>query len=70
MATSVGGGYDNSIGTKERSAVSATKVWAIVLALIGLVGVVMITMFLVQPFDGRSSGPISSENTATRPAEP
>lgn len=61
--------YDKSMGTSDRSAVAATKIWAIVLALIGLVGVIFISMFLLNPFGG-SSGPVSSENTATRPAEP
>ena len=70
MADTKDQGYDNSIGTNDRSAVAATKIWAIVLALVALVGVIMITMFLVSPFGGSSSGPVSSENTASRPAEP
>ena len=69
MANTVRGGYDNSIGTRDRSAVSATKLWSIILAVVLLIGIIMITMFLISPF-GSSSGPVSSENTATRPAEP
>ena len=42
MADTTDQGYDKSIGTNERSAVAATKIWAIVLALVGLVGVIMI----------------------------
>lgn len=63
------GDYDTGIGTSERSAVSATKVWAIVLGIIGLIGLVMIITFLGWG-NNTSSGPASSENTATRPAEP
>lgn len=70
MADKTQTGYDTSIGTKDRSAASATKLWAIILGLIGLVGVIMITMFLLNPFGSKSSGPVSSDNTATRPAEP
>lgn len=70
MADTTDQGYDKSIGTNERSAVAATKIWAIVLALVALVGVIMISMFLLGGSETRSSGPVSSENTATRPAEP
>ena len=70
MADNINEGYDKSIGTKERSATSATKLWGIILALVGLAGVIMIVVFLSWDGTGRSSGPVSSENTATRPAEP
>ena len=70
MANTTERGYDTSIGSSDRSAVSATKLWAIVLALVGLVGIILISMFLLNPFGTASSGPVSSENTATRPSEP
>ena len=37
--------YDTSIGTDERSARSATKLWAIVLAFVFLIGLVLILVF-------------------------
>lgn len=61
--------YDTSIGTNERSVVSATKLWGLILGLIAVFGVILLMMFLTQT-DSKSSGPVSSENTATRPAEP
>ena len=70
MANTVREGYDTSIGTNERSVVSATKTWAIVLALVALVGVIILTMFMTRMNRSGFSGPVSSENTATRPAEP
>ena len=70
MPNTVQEGYDKSIGTSDRSVVSATKLWAIVLAGVLLVGIIMIAMFLAWPFGGASSGPVSSENTAAGPAEP
>ena len=69
MADRISEGYDTSIGTKERSVTSATKLWGIILGLVVLAGIIMIAVFM--SWDGRgSSGPVSSENTATRPAEP
>ena len=69
MADTMGRDYDTSIGTEDRSVVAATKIWGIVLALVALVGITMIFMFLAGT-NRPSSGPVSSENTATRPAEP
>lgn len=37
--------YDTSIGSEERSARSATKLWAIVLAFVFLIGVVLVLVF-------------------------
>lgn len=62
--------YDTSIATGERSVVSATKTWGIVLAVIALLGVIMIAMLLSRTSMSPSSGPVSSDNTAARPAEP
>jgi hypothetical protein len=69
MANTIRHNYDTSIGTNDRSVVSATKTWAIVLALVALFGIVMLTMFVMSS-GSRSSGGFSSDNTATRPAEP
>lgn len=71
MANTNDPGYDTSVGTNERSAVAATKIWAIVLGIVFLAGLIIISMFLLGGTDNRpSSGPVSSENTASRPAEP
>ena len=37
--------YDTSVGTKERSVRSATKLWAIVFAFIFLIGITLILVF-------------------------
>lgn len=37
--------YDTSIGTEERSARSATKLWAIVLGIVLLIGISLIVTF-------------------------
>ncbi len=37
--------YDTSIGTDERSARSATKLWAIVLAFVFLIGLILVFVF-------------------------
>lgn len=70
MADRVDHGYDTSIGTEERSAVAATKIWVIVLALVGIVGVVLIAMFLMRGTSPPSGGTSSGNTTTTRPAEP
>jgi hypothetical protein len=69
MANTIRDNYDTSIGTNDRSLVAATKLWAIVIGLIVLLGVIMLLMFMTGSM-GVSSGPVSSENTSTRPAEP
>ena len=64
-------GYDKSIGSENRSVVSATKLWGIVLGLVLLVGIGLLAMFFMGYGDGpRSRGGPSTDNTATRPAEP
>jgi hypothetical protein len=62
--------YDKSIGSEERSAVSATKRWIIILAIVVLIGIALIATFLMNPTGGSRSGGVASENTAVRPAEP
>jgi len=61
--------YDKSIGSENRSVVAGTKMWAVVLGIVFLLGIGIIVFFFLRS-DMRRSGPISSENTATRPAEP
>lgn len=61
--------YDTSIGTNDRSVVAVTKFWGVVLAAVAIIGVLLIGYFIFAG-SSRSSGGISSENTATRPAEP
>ena len=39
-------------------------------AIVALVGVIILTMFMTRMNRSGFSGPVSSENTATRPAEP
>lgn len=67
MADRVDQGYDTSVGTKERSAVAATKIWVIVLAIVGIIGVVLIGAFLMR--GTATNGGINSANTS-RPANP
>lgn len=69
MADRIDAGYNKSIGTGDRSAVAGTKLWGIILALVVLVGIILIATFYMSNGRG-SSGPVSSENTASRPAEP
>lgn len=69
MANTSQQNYDTSIGTNQRSAVAATKLWAIVIGLIVLFGIAMLYMFMTSS-ETRPSGGASSENTASRPAEP
>ena len=69
MDTKADPGYDTSMDTPERSVVAATKIWVIVLSAVALVGLVLLGLLLTQT-GSRSTGPVSSENTATRPAEP
>jgi hypothetical protein len=69
MANTIRHNYDTSIGSNDRSVVSATKMWAVILGLIALFGVIMLMMFMSRTSNA-PSGPVSSENTATRPAEP
>lgn len=69
MANTIRDGYDTSIGSNERSVVAGTKMWAIVIGLIALFGVIMLMMFLTRT-DNSYRGPVSSDNTASRPAEP
>ena len=61
--------YDKSIDSEDRSAVASTKMWGVVLGIVFLLGIGMIVFFFLGS-DMRSSGGLSSENTATRPAEP
>jgi hypothetical protein len=69
MANTVRHGYDTSIGSNDRSVVAATTLWGIVIGAIVLLGIVMLLMFMSRS-NTFSSGGVSSENTATRPAEP
>jgi hypothetical protein len=62
-------GYDKSIGTEDRSVVAATKLWAIIIGIVVLLGLGMILFFLTGS-NMRDSGGPNSENTSTRPAEP
>ena len=62
--------YDTSIGSEERSVISFTKTWGIVLALLFLIGIAILAMLYFGQGTTRDSGGPSSENTATRPAEP
>jgi hypothetical protein len=52
MANTIRQGYDTSIGTEERSARSATKVYGIILALVFLIGLVLLGVL----YNSRSTG--------------
>ena len=62
--------YDKRIGTEERSAVAATKLWAIVLAAVLLFGIVMLVVFFSGTGSENGIGGPATDNTANRPAEP
>jgi hypothetical protein len=70
MADRVDKGYDTSIGTNERSAVSATKFWVIVLAIIGIIGIVLIGAFLMRGGETPSGGTTSGNSSTSRPDNP
>jgi hypothetical protein len=61
--------YDKSIDSNERTVVGTTKLWAIVLGIVLLLGIGMIVFFFSST-GARDSGGPNSENSATRPAEP
>ena len=62
--------YDTSMGSRERSVISFTKSWGIVVALLLLLGIVILSMLYFGQDGRRDSGSMSSENSASRPAEP
>ena len=62
-------GYDKSIDSKDRSVVSATKLWVIIVGFVLLLGIGLLLVFTFGS-NTRSSGGPASENTSTRPAEP
>lgn len=63
-------GYDTSIGTEDRSVVSVTKLWALVIAAVVLAGIIMMVFFMLMGSRSDRGRRINSENAATRPAEP
>ena len=62
-------GYDKSIGSDDRTVVGATKLWAVIIGIVVLLGIGMIAFFFIGS-NMRDSGGPNSENTSTRPAEP
>ena len=63
--------YDSDGQTDPKAVVSATKIWAVALAAVVLLGILMMAAFVFWGSGANNdSGPVSSENTATRPAEP
>jgi hypothetical protein len=62
--------YDTSIGSENRSVISATKIIGLILAAVVLGGIIMIGYFMLMGSRDDSGRRINSENTATRPAEP
>ena len=69
MQTGIDNNYDTDIGSQERSVVAATKLWVIVFSVLALFGVFLVWM-LLSGTSGVPSGPSSTVNTASRPAEP
>ena len=61
--------YDKSINSDDRTVVGATKLWAIIIGIVVLLGIGMLAFFFISS-NMRDSGGPNSENTATRPAEP
>lgn len=63
------GEYDKGVGSENRSVVAATKTWAIVLAVVAMIGIGILVLFFNSGSWPRNGGP-ASENTTTRPAKP
>jgi hypothetical protein len=61
--------YDKSIGTDDRSVVAGTKLWAVIIGFVLVLGIAMIIAFSYGSGKRDAGGP-NSENTAARPAEP
>jgi hypothetical protein len=60
--------YDTSIGSEQRSVVSATKIWVIVLGFVLLIGIVLIlTFFNASPTTGGNSSSGAANATSRSP---
>ena len=71
MSDTIRHGYDTGIGTDERSARSATKVWGLILALVFLIGLVLLgvlyTAGSLSPGPGGSSSSGSADSSGQSP---
>ena len=56
MANTIRQGYDTNIGTDERSARSATKVFGLILALVFLIGLVLLGVLYNYSPTGTGAG--------------
>ena len=59
--------YDKSIGSKDRSVVSATKLWVIILGIVLLLGIGMILFFFSSGTGTRETGAPGATNSASNP---
>lgn len=64
-----GTGYDTSIGSERRSVRSATKLWAVILGLVFLVGVALIITFFNSNLT-TPNRPSSGANSASQSPGP
>ena len=67
MADTIRDGYDTSVGTSERSAKSATKVFGLILALVFLIGLVLLGVLYTASPSGTGPGgshPASSTDSS------
>ena len=59
--------YDKSIGSEQRSAVAATKLWSILLGIVLLIGIGLIVTFFFASSDTRDSEGGGAYSTASSP---
>jgi len=62
--------YDKRIGTEERSVVAGTKLWAMILGVVFLIGVGIIVVLFMGTGSGKGGENPAVDNGVTRPAEP
>ncbi|MDI1242913.1 MAG: hypothetical protein PSX80_13435 [bacterium] len=59
--------YDKSIGSEQRSAVAATKLWAILFGIVLLIGIGLIVTFFFSGMGGSDAGRGGAGSTSSSP---
>lgn len=68
MATENNSGiYDKAIGSEQRSAVAATKLWAILFGIVLLIGIGLIVTFFFSGTSGGDAGSGGASSTTSSP---
>ena len=62
--------YDKRIGTEERSVVAGTKLWAMILGVVLLIGIGILVVLFMGTGSRKGVESPTADNAATRPAEP